>query len=93
MTDEARIQNMLARLNSMFFQLNMIQLRVIPEKPNEENTANEGILEVLGNVEVKLGWNDVIHQIYNSYPVEKARFLHVIDVRFAIVKTFEEISE
>ena len=93
MTDEARIQNMLARINSMFFQLNMIQLRVIPPAVQEDSSLNDGILEILGDVEVKLGWQNVTHKLYCSYPVEKVRFLHVIDIHFIKIKTFEEMSE
>ena len=47
----------------------------------------------MGDVEIELGWNNLKHKLYGSYPVEKARFLHVIDVKFVVVKTFDEMSE
>ena len=55
--------------------------------------ATDGILEIFAVEEIELGWGNIPHRIFCGYPIEKARFLHVIDWRFIPKIDLDEISE
>ena len=94
MADEANAKALFDRINSMAFSLNFIIPRLLPPVKNTE-ISFDGILAVFCEKEVDMGWNDTPHTLLCGYPIEKSRFLHVVDWQHVYIpkQDIEEISE
>ena len=78
MADEANAKRLFDRINAMAFSLNFIKPRLMaPQRPAD--VSFDGILAVFCSKEVDMGWDDTPHTLLCGYPIEKSRFLHVID--------------
>ena len=55
--------------------------------------STDGILEIFAPSEIELGWANIPHRIFCGYPIEKVRFLHVVDWRFIPHIVLEDVSE
>ena len=94
MADEANAKRLFDRINALAFSLNFIKPRLIaPARPAE--VSFDGILAVFSSKEVNMGWDDTPHTLLCGYPVEKSRFLHVVDWQHVHIpkQDIDEISE
>lgn len=45
----------------------------------------DGILGILSDKEIEMGWENTPHTLFCGYPLEKERFLHVVDWKYVHV--------
>ena len=78
MAEEANAKRLFDRINSLAFSLNFIKPRLLAPQSSAE-LSFDGILAVFSAKEVDMGWDNTPHTLLCGYPIEKRRFLHVVD--------------